>query len=123
MTHETTNQDIFLRELAEAVGWEFTKNNCVVIGDTFGRDIVGWYDRERKKRDVDVAEWLLTNDGMMYLIQRARAEGWKVYTYRFELVQVVLSKISTEGRATVHQATNEDELLATAYAVGKIFKV
>jgi hypothetical protein len=100
-----------------------------VYNDTWNLGLVDWYERERKKRQVDACEWLLTLGGQAYLVRKAREEGWSSRSISQAkgggLVLVIFEKdVEDEGgSAELRIGKADTESKATAYAVGKALGV
>jgi len=137
----TQTQAKFLREFAEALGWECVRT---LPGATV-REL--WLPHHVAEYDVraQVIEyedlwgdrvpgfwWLVTPYGQVYLIQRAREAGWDIRTYRPRLTGKGVSH-AVEVNCYRHvaditglyfsRATADTEPWATALAVGKVFGV
>lgn len=115
----TTAQEKFLRELAKELGCE--------VWRTVEEDIpmMRLYSKSKAIMAAEKVGWLITPDGMMYLIQRAKEErGLKeVRTYYYDdgVVEACLMQGVGTGPMFIGQADTEP--WATALAVGKLFGV
>lgn len=109
MTPKTTTQDDFLCRLAEALGWpryhKVDPTPSLWLPDGTNRQ----------------PDWLLTPAGLLYLVARARAEGWSVTTYRPSRDFMVKVRLYKSPKLIVKMDMSEP--LATAYAVAKMLKV
>jgi len=127
-----TAQDDFLKRLAEALGWEQRHGYNGLFPSAFVSDeevslvyvVSEWAEREGKNGQG----WLLTNDGMAYLVQRARAEGYckrEILHYpEYDEVYVgfpyrLQDGTTPEPKHMWYAGQANTELLATALAVAE----